>query len=969
LQLPPFIESIRTDRRKQAHLALGLILIAALVTRLYRLGSAPPGISGDELFNAIDARRIGAEWPLYFGANFGREALFFYALALSTRLLGQTVFAIRLPAVLFGTGSVLLAYAVGREGFNRRVGLLAAGLTAVSLWPVMESRWALRAVTLTFCTALTIFLMQRGLRSDRRRDWLLGGIALGLTMYTYVPSRVFPAVIAVWFVWLFFSRREVIGQQWPDMALSLLVGLIIFAPYGIYMLRNPLTVNQRIYTMKVALDYALEDGDWEPVGESVGGVARMFSIEGDEEWRYHVSGRPVFDPLTSVFFYLGMAICLWFAFYVRSKRKAGPNRGGDPHPLRPAGFDNQASYALLLLWAGAMLAPNAIDEANASFLRAAGAIVPLYLITAVGFDALAAALAHHWPVVGKPPVIPALAAAGLIATLVTSWHSYFTVWNTHAEVRRIYEADLAMIGRYLEATPPPTGTRVFIADTYAHDMAPRALAFFSDYRASWFNPEGNFVWSAGEAAWYLVPGDSPLSGELIEHLGLEPDATPIPYDDGQPAFTLYHLAPPTREPEHQIDVSFVDAPQLTGFDLVGGGDDADAIYRGDTITLVLYWQIPADQPPLPTQLAFALAELSDGQGNVWAKGGELIGYPQSSWQDGDRFAQAIHLDVPAGMVPGPAWLRFNVHDSQGARYAVSDGDNQAGPFIVRSQPSAEFTLAPDTLVLDGTLALRKSTLSTLLAPGLPLDIALDWLALEPPTTDYRVQLQLIQPGAEEPFFTQTFGLWPDTYPTSQWGAGEQVSTFHRFEVPLDIPTDANPELRVLLLSADGDPLPITQGDNKLADMTLSLREHLFEVPHIDHPFEADFGGSIRLLGYDLDTGRSRPGGEIGLTLYWLAVETPGDNYHIFNHLIGSDGQLYGQFDNTPSGDAWLMTTWLPGEVIIDVRVIPVWPEATGGRYTLVIGLYESVTGERVPVSVGGQPQPNDQVVLAEVEVR
>lgn len=114
--------------------AISLILLTAAILRFYQLGSLPGGLNGDEVFNAIDALRIGAEhWPVFFEGNNGREALFLYLTAASLRLLGQTVFALRLPAALLGTGSVWLAWRLGRNLFNRRTGLLAAGLIAVSL--------------------------------------------------------------------------------------------------------------------------------------------------------------------------------------------------------------------------------------------------------------------------------------------------------------------------------------------------------------------------------------------------------------------------------------------------------------------------------------------------------------------------------------------------------------------------------------------------------------------------------------------------------------------------------------------------------------------------------------------------------------------------------------------------------------------------------------------------------------------
>lgn len=939
-----------------ALLAAGIVLLA-LFLRLYRLGSLPTGISGDELFNAIDALRVGKEhWPIFFEGNNGREALFLYLMAGSLRLFGQTIVAIRLPAALLGTGSVWLAYLLGRDHFNQRVGLAAAGLTAVSLWPLMESRWGLRAVSLTFFTGLTLYLLTRAFRQRRWRDWILGGAALGLTLYTYIPARIFPLVPVIWFGWLLWSRRDAAQRQWPHFLASLLTSLLVFAPFGWYMWQFPDKVNQRIGTLTVALDQAIAQGSLAPLGPSVLGVLRMFSFVGDAEWRYHVSGKPLFDPVTSIFFYAGLLLCFWLAFSAR------------------AGAEKRPSYALLLLWTGAMLGPNAILEANSSFLRAAGAILPIYLITAVGFDTLLTFVEYRWRRLGKRPFWLALLAVGLALILADTWRSYAGVWNNQEDVRRIYQADMAMIGRYLNQNPPPDDVRVFLADSYVADLAPRTFAYYSDYAVAWFDAGTSFALGApGEARelWIFRAVNETFPNALEERLPLETAVTGYTFENGDPAFSLYRLDSGALDwqPQQPLDVTFVDGPQLTGYDL------PPDVFRGDAVPLFLHWQIPPGRSGLPNTLTYVRARLFDAQGNLWATSSSLLGYPQASWRAGDRFVQYLPLDVPAGMPPGEATLRFDLHDGDGVQAAVEGEDilttarNRSQPFLVRSRPLPDFSPAAGMLVLDETLALQNATLSTLVSPGMAVDVALDWVALQQPAVDYRVQLQLALPGESQPFYTQTFPLWPGVYPPTAWQAGERVSSFHRLLTPLEMPTTQNPELRLRLLPPVGDaPLPITQGSATLAQMTLELRDRVFEPPPIPQPLQAQFGEAIRLLGYDLDAADARPGGSVTLTLFWQAVATPAENYTVFNHIIGPDGRLRGQFDSPPVGEAWLTATWLPGEVVVEQRVIPVEEGVENGRFPLAIGLYRAADGVRLPVTVNGEAQPNDQLVLTEVEV-
>lgn len=918
---------------------LGGILALALFLRLYRLGSVPVGISGDEIFNAIDAAQIRwGNWPIFFPGNMGRESLFFYLLAPALSLLGRTVFALRLPAALLGAGSVLLGYLLGRDLFQRRVGLLAAGLTAVSLWSLMQSRWGLRAVSLTFCTGLTLYLLHRAVQHGRWRDWLLGGLAAGLTLYTYLPARLFPLVILFWLGWLGWEQRGRIQAQWRAIFVSLLIAVAIFAPFGWYMVQYPDLVNQRVYSMTAAYRTALQ-GDFAPLWASVRATLGAFSFQGDPDWRYNLSGKPVFDPLTSLFFYLGAALSLRYAL-----RKGGDGQQGAA-----------SAYALLWLWAGAMLAPNALLDENPSFLRAAGAVLPVYLLTAIGLEATYRWLCNRWALWRKRPYIPlALVMMGLSFILADTWHSYFTIWHNHPRVREIYHGDVAMIGRYLAETPP-SEARVFIVDPYAYDTGPRALAFHTTAKTSWFVPVNSVVYPQSGPVWYLAPLDAPLPWLPLE------ERLTMPYPNGDPAFYLYQLAaPPPQPPDHLLGVDFTNGPTLVGYQLPA------AIYRGDTVPILMAWQIPPGLPPLPTAYAFAQISLLDEDGRVWHQGSSLFPYPQHSWQPGDLIWQEVPLEIPAGLPPGFMRLRFDLVDNAGQPYAAG-GVADSVSFLTNGRPLINYVPAPETAVFANTIALQNAQLSTLIEPGLGTDIALDWIPLQVPPTDYLVEFQLLQPGNPTPILRQAAAILPDQYPPSRWVALEPVRSRHRLQIPADLPTTtAELILKLALLTPTGETVPLSQGSGEVTRLTLVTRERLFDLPAISQPTAAQFGSAVRLLGYDLPRSMAAAGEELALTLYWQALERPAQNYTVFTHLVGQDGQLYGQWDSLPSGAARLTSSWLPEEIVIDVRRLPIFAHAPAGEYDIVVGLYTD--DGRLPVTGHGAAQPNDQFVLARVVV-
>ncbi|MGD8858240.1 MAG: glycosyltransferase family 39 protein, partial [Chloroflexota bacterium] len=698
--------------------ALLFLALVALVLRLYRIESAPPGLNGDELFNAIDALRLGpGQWQIFFEGNYGREALLLYLMAVPLNLFGRSIWAIRLPAVLLGSGVVLLTYGVGRLVFNRRVAFVAGLLVTISLWPVMQSRWGLRAVSLTFFTALTILLYLLAMRRIGRATglWLAAGLALGLTLYTYIPARLFPLVILAWLAWIAFTRRALFGRIWRRMVMSWLIALLIFAPFGLYMIRYPEKVNQRIDALSGAnaLEKAL-DGEPSALLKTTVSVPLMFSFKGDTASRYNLDGRPVFDPLTSMLFYIGLLTIISLAFGRRET-------------------DGRANYGLLLLWMSAMLAPNLITGRDTSFLRGAGAITPIYIMTAVGFDRVYLWFTHRWPehkALWRAGLAVTVALGGLLI-LIGTWQGYFTRWVNEDEVRLAYRAGLAEIGAYLAAHPPGDDVQVFIAYDYVAETTPQEFAYYYGGRVTWFHHANSFGWrpESDQQAWIFVTRQRPLNETLPARLQAIAQTEIVPYANGDPAFTVYRLNPSAIDwaPDQATYIEFAGGPTLIGLDM------PDTLTRGQTVPVTLHWLVPEGRQGLSNRLTYAQLFLEDASGNVWQLAETLQGYPEAGWQAGDRFVTFLDLAIPQGMPPGPAYFRFGLRDWQGAPYAqLTEGAPRSGPYLVRSQPAGGMTLSDDAVVFAGQIALQDFTMSSQVAPGLPTNISLEWLALVKP---------------------------------------------------------------------------------------------------------------------------------------------------------------------------------------------------------------------------------------------
>jgi hypothetical protein len=194
--------------------------------------------------------------------------------------------------------------------------------------------------------------------------------------------------------------------------------------------------------------------------------------------------------------------------------------------------------------------------------------------------------------------------------------------------------------------------------------------------------------------------------------------------------------------------------------------------------------------------------------------------------------------------------------------------------------------------------------------------------------------------------------------------GELVRQMHVFSIPATA-RDGEHRLWVMLRRPDGTLVPVRWWGLAVADgadlgpVLVVGRPHSFDVPPIDHPLSAQLGDGVRLLGYDLkpaDGSRiPRAGVNLRVTLYWQCVQSLDASYTVFCHLVAArvNGTLGPQQDDLPCLGQCPTTSWVSGEVLTDEHTIVLPADMTPGPYTLLVGMYDAQTMQRLPVAGGG----------------
>ena len=110
-------------------------------------------------------------------------------------------------------------------------------------------------------------------------------------------------------------------------------------------------------------------------------------------------------------------------------------------------------------------------------------------------------------------------------------------------------------------------------------------------------------------------------------------------------------------------------------------------------------------------------------------------------------------------------------------------------------------------------------------------------------------------------------------------------------------------------------------------------------------------GWIRLQGYRF-TSEVRVGEAIVLALRWQSLRPVQTDYHVFVHLLDSRGEKIAQRDGQPVQWTRPISSWQPGEEILDHYGFLLPKDTIPGDYTIAVGLYDPTSGQRLSVSAG-----------------
>lgn len=388
---------------------------------------------------------------------------------------------------------------------------------------------------------------------------------------------------------------------------------------------------------------------------------------------------------------------------------------------------------------------------------------------------------------------------------------------------------------------------------------------------------------------------------------------------------------------------------LTGYTLSGPARS------GEPLIVTLAWRVIA--PPAGERFVFV--RLVDGQGQVWAStdAPPVLGlWPVERWQAGTMIEDAQRLEIPPGTPPGTYYLEVGVYNPADNQPLAATGlPVGAGGGLRLDDLAVEWrplkaqtglSHAVDFGWNSGVHLVGYADLPATAVSGAELPLALDWRrgeslaarflsAGEPRLVFYwqDVNGNIVDGASAENAFP---------LPLERWDRGALLSTRQTLIVPP-------------ILSAGRYTLTVTALDQAeiydplvpLGTIDVTAPDRVFTLPaDLPSPEQAArFEPGVRLAGYRLDSA----GDPLRLTLYWQTEAVLTTRYTVFAQLLNADNQVAAQSDSAPAGGSRPTTGWLPGEIIADAHTLARPADFSPGAYRLIVGLYNPVSGARLPL--------------------
>lgn len=234
-------------------LIIGVILLVAFIIRSYQLDTLVR-LTVDEghfMYGVSTLYPLNGELPTDLlttvSGNLPATMIYSYINYISTMIWGRNFVGLRIANTIIGTLTVLAVYGTGRALFNRRLAIVGALIMATFPVHVFFSRVSMGQLSDTLFATLAIMFAARGYRWNRRGDWVMMGVCLGVAQYFFEGGRLlYPPLFISWIILLVLTLRSKSKPLRHGLFLGVIVSIVIITPMYFTMWYTESPFNSRL---------------------------------------------------------------------------------------------------------------------------------------------------------------------------------------------------------------------------------------------------------------------------------------------------------------------------------------------------------------------------------------------------------------------------------------------------------------------------------------------------------------------------------------------------------------------------------------------------------------------------------------------------------------------------------------------------------------------------------------------------
>lgn len=233
-------KEIQSTMNKKIYIALiVLILIFAIIIRIWNWPNTIGDINCDEAMSAINAKSIaengtdiyGTTYPIYFEGWLysGQSAFAIYAIAFFIKIFGFSTISIRLPILLISISSLFfILLLINRVFKNKTMSLIVLSLLAINPWDILQSQWCLDCNFYPHIMLIAVYLLYRGIEDKKTIELYISMIMFAITLYAYgIALYLTPTFLLIVAIYLLMKKKITIKKLLLCIMLFLLVALPI----------------------------------------------------------------------------------------------------------------------------------------------------------------------------------------------------------------------------------------------------------------------------------------------------------------------------------------------------------------------------------------------------------------------------------------------------------------------------------------------------------------------------------------------------------------------------------------------------------------------------------------------------------------------------------------------------------------------------------------------------------------------